>query len=320
MNISLFALPLPAGRGGLGEEAAEYAARLRDVTRSYGAVRAVKGIDVEIRRGETVALLGPNGAGKTTTISMLLGLLPPTAGSIEVFGLPPGEAIQQSRIGAMLQEGKLMSGVRVGELIDFVRSLHPAPLPKDELLELAGLGGLEKRRVDRLSGGQTQRVRFAMAIAGNPEMLVLDEPTAALDVEARRAFWASMRAYAAEGHTVLFATHYLEEAETFASRLVIIAQGQIIADGTVPEIQARYGQPQVAFTRVDAALTGYEQLPGVQRWELAGERVILYTRDADTTVRALVSSALPWKDLEVKSADLEEVFISLVHHKKGAAS
>ena len=227
---------------------AERVVQMRGVTKTFGSVRAVDGIDVEIRRGETVALLGPNGAGKTTSISMLLGLLKPTTGAVEVFGQSPEQAIKHSLIGAMLQEGKLMSGVRVGEFLDFVRSLHPAPLPRHKLLDLAGLSALEHRRVDRLSGGQTQRVRFAMAIAGNPELLVLDEPTAAMDVEARREFWTSMHAYAAEGHTILFATHYLEEAETSASRLMIIAQGRVIADGTVQEIQARYGEPRVAFT------------------------------------------------------------------------
>jgi ABC-2 type transport system ATP-binding protein len=297
---------------------AEPIARLRGITKTYGPVRAVNGIDLEIRRGETVALLGPNGAGKTTTINMLLGLLTPTAGTIEAFGMPPTQAIQQSKIGAMLQEGKLMSGVRVGEFLDFVRGLHPAPLPRDELLELSGLRALEKRRVDRLSGGQTQRVRFAMAIAGAPELLVLDEPTAAMDVEARRDFWTSMHAYAARGHTILFATHYLEEAETSASRLVIIAQGQIIADGTVQEIQARYGEPRVAFTCLDETVTGFDQLPGVQHSQIEGDRVTLHTQDADATVRALVASNIPWKDLEVKSNDLEETFIRLVHHDKGA--
>ncbi len=297
---------------------AEPIARLRGITKTYGPVRAVNGIDLEIRRGETVALLGPNGAGKTTTINMLLGLLTPTAGTIETFGMPPTQAIQQSKIGAMLQEGKLMSGVRVGEFLDFVRGLHPAPLPRDELLELSGLRALEKRRVDRLSGGQTQRVRFAMAIAGAPELLVLDEPTAAMDVEARRDFWTSMHAYAARGHTILFATHYLEEAETSASRLVIIAQGQIIADGTVQEIQARYGEPRVAFTCLDETVTGFDQLPGVQHSQIEGDRVTLHTQDADATVRALVASNIPWKDLEVKSNDLEETFIRLVHHDKGA--
>ena len=298
-------------------DGAETVIRLQGVTRHYGAVQAVKGIDLEIRRGETVALLGPNGAGKTTTISMLLGLLTPTAGKVEVFGMSPSEAIQQSRIGAMLQEGKLMPGVHVGEFLEFVRSLHPAPLPKDQLMEIAGLKGLEKRRVDRLSGGQTQRVRFAMAIAGDPEILVLDEPTAAMDVEARREFWTSMHAYAALGHTILFATHYLEEAETSASRLVIIALGQIITDGTVGEIQDRYGQPRVTFTCPTAAVTWFEKFPGVQRSEVQGERVTLHTQDTDATVRALVSSPVPWKDIEVKHNDLEETFIQLVHNGKG---
>jgi ABC-2 type transport system ATP-binding protein len=292
--------------------------RLEGITKSYGAVRAVKGIDLEIRRGETVALLGPNGAGKTTTISMLLGLLTPTAGTLEVFGLSPAQAIAQSRVGAMLQEGKLMPGVRVGEFLDFVRGLHPAPMPRAQLLKLADLGELENRRVDRLSGGQTQRVRFALAIAGNPDLLLLDEPTAAMDVEARREFWASMRAYAALGHTILFATHYLEEAELFASRLVIIAQGHIIADGSVPEIQARFGEPRVMFTCLSAATDEAERFPGVHQVEARGERVTLHTRDADATVRALVASGIAWKELQVKSSDLEETFITLVQSEKGA--
>ncbi len=300
------------------KDGSERVVQLRGLTRTFGAVRAVNGIDLEIRRGETVALLGPNGAGKTTTISMLLGLLTPTSGTVEVFGVSPAQAIAQSKIGAMLQEGKLMPGVRVGEFLDFVRSLHPTPMPKSKLLDLADLGSLEKRRVDRLSGGQTQRVRFAMAIAGNPELLLLDEPTAAMDVEARREFWTSMHAYAAEGHTILFATHYLEEAETSASRLVIIAQGQVIADGTVPEIQTRYGEPRVTFTLQSDVATGFERLPGVQQSEVVGERVTLHTQNADATVRALVGSAILWQDLEVKSNNLEETFIKLVHQGKGA--
>jgi ABC-2 type transport system ATP-binding protein len=287
---------------------------LRGISKAYGAVPAVHGIDLDIFRGETIALLGPNGAGKTTTIGMILGLVQPTAGSILVFGGTPAEAIRQSRIGAMLQDGKLMPGVHVGELLDFVCSLHPAPLPKGELLELAGLVGLERRRVDRLSGGQTQRVRFAMAIAGAPELLVLDEPTAAMDVEARREFWSSMRAYAAEGRTILFATHYLEEAESSASRLVIVARGQILEDGTVQQIQQRYGEPRVSFECPSPKSEGeFAHFPGVYRSELQGERVILHTADADATVRSLVGSAVAWRDLEVKSNDLEDTFITLVH-------
>jgi len=291
---------------------------LRDVVKSYGAVQAVKGMSLEIRRGETVALLGPNGAGKTTTLSMLLGLLPPTAGRVQVMGTSPADAIRRSLVGAMLQEGKLMSGVRVGEFIDFVRSLHPAPLARGRLLEVAGLQGLENRRLDRLSGGQSQRARFAMAIAGDPELLVLDEPTAAMDVEARREFWASMRAYASQGHTVLFATHYLEEAESFASRLVIIARGSVIADGAVREIEQRYGEPHVAFTLPDAAAdtSTFARYPGVTACEQHGPRVTLLTNDADATMRALANSAIPWRDVEVKGANLEETFVALVHQKE----
>ena len=295
----------------------EIVVALQGITKSYGTLQAVKGIDLAIRRGEIVALLGPNGAGKTTTISMLLGLLTPTNGSITLFGLSPAKAIAQSRVGAMLQEGKLMPGVTVGEFIDFVRSLHPTPLPKTQLLAIAEIADLLDRRIDRLSGGQTQRVRFAMAIAGDPELLVLDEPTAAMDVESRRAFWASMHSYAALGHTVLFATHYLEEAKAFASRLVIIAEGRIIADGTVRDIQERYGQPHIAFSTAHATVAEYARLSGVQRSAVQGERVTLYTRDPDATTLALLTSHLPWHDLEVTSADLEETFITLVH--QGAA-
>jgi ABC-2 type transport system ATP-binding protein len=296
------------------------AVRLRGLKKQFGAVRAVDGVSLEIQRGETVALLGPNGAGKTTTIAMLLGLLAPTAGTVEVFGAAPAHAIRTSRIGAMLQEGRLMTGVRIGEFIQFVRGLHPAPLAYAHLIELAGLGGLEGRRMDRLSGGQTQRVRFAMAIAGNPEMLVLDEPTAAMDVEARREFWEGMHRYAALGHTVLFATHYLEEAEASASRVVIIAGGRVITDGTVPEIQRRYGATHVTFNSDGATAEGYARLPGVEAAEAAGTRVSLRTGDADATVRALVTGTAPWRDLAVSRSSLEDIFVALVQQGKEAVA
>ena len=317
MTISIY------DRGAIAERAkpygdnAEAIVRLQGIAKAYGSVSAVAGIDLEIRRGETIALLGPNGAGKSTTIGMLLGLIEPTAGSVELFGVSPAEAIHESRVGAMLQDGKLMPGVHVGEFLDFVRSLHKEPLSKDELLDLAGLRGLESRRVDRLSGGQTQRVRFAMAIAGAPSLLVLDEPTAGMDVEARRDFWASMHAYAEQGRTILFATHYLEEAATSASRLVIIARGRTLVDGTVQEIQQRFGEPRVSFTLVgEEESTLWEQFPGVEQCETQGQRVTLRTRDQDATVRALTASPVGWKDLEVKSNDLEDTFIALVHAGK----
>ncbi len=185
------------------------AIQFSSVVKQYGAIRAVNSLDLSMERGQSVALLGPNGAGKSTTISMLLGLAIPDAGSIEVFGLTPQDAVREGLIGAMLQEGDLVPGLKVRELIDFIRRLYPDPLGLDEILRLADLTELVDRRTDKLSGGQAERVRFALAIAGQPHLLVLDEPTAAMDASSRRAFWASMRAYAAQGHTILFATHYL---------------------------------------------------------------------------------------------------------------
>jgi ABC-2 type transport system ATP-binding protein len=306
----------------IGEAALDVPAlQLRGACKSYGAVQAVRGIDLRIERGETVALLGPNGAGKSTTIGMLLGLLEPSSGAVTVFGTTAAEAIRRSHVGAMLQDERLMAGAHVGEFLDFVRGLHPAGMSRDQLIHIAGLEGLEARRVDRLSGGQTQRVRFAMAIAGNPDLLVLDEPTAAMDVESRRDFWVRMGAYAELGNTILFATHYLEEAEMFASRLVIMARGQVVADGTVQDIQQRYGEPRITFvSRNGGNLIRFQQLPGVTRAELQGEHVTLHTLDADTTVQGLVRSNLSWKQLQVRTNDLEETFLRLVSDKNKEAA
>jgi ABC-2 type transport system ATP-binding protein len=301
---------MPAARH-TGETTAD-AVSLRGLTKSFGALRAVDGLNLEVQRGETVALLGPNGAGKTTTISMFLGLLAPDGGTASVLGMAPGAAIQSGRVGAMLQEGSLMPGARVGELLDYVLSLRSSPRRREDLIAMAGLAGLERRRVDRLSGGQTQRVRFALAVASEPELLVLDEPTAAMDVEARHEFWASMRAYTAAGRTVLFATHYLEEAEAFASRVVIISRGRIVADGTVAELKRSVGTQTVRFQAPFSGSLEFERLPGVAQVERQGERVTLKTTDADATVRALVTSGAAWQDLEVASASMDDVFMALV--------
>jgi ABC-2 type transport system ATP-binding protein len=301
------------------DEANEPAVSLRGLTKTFGALRAVDDLNLEIRRGETVALLGPNGAGKSTTISMLLGLLAPDGGSASVLGMPAAAAVQAGRIGAMLQEGSLMPGVRVGELLDFALGLRPsgAGITREHLLTTAGLAGLERRRVDRLSGGQTQRLRFALAIASQPEVLVLDEPTAAMDVEARHAFWANMRTYASAGRTVLFATHYLEEAEAFASRVVVLAHGRIVADGTVEELKQTVSLRTVRFRSADAPYDALARLPGVRQVALDGAAVTLRTGDADATVRGLVGGGIAWREIEVQSANLEDVFMKLVG--RGAA-
>jgi len=186
---------------------------LSGLTKSYGNVRAVRGVDVAVDPGETVAILGPNGAGKSTTIDMVLGLARPDAGSVTVFGKPPAEAVKSGLVGAMLQTGSLIQFLSVRELVTMVASLYPHPLEVDEVLRLTGTAALGERRTTKLSGGESQRVRFAIALVADPDLLVLDEPTAALDVEGRRDFWAAMRAVAARGKTIVFATHYLEEAD-----------------------------------------------------------------------------------------------------------
>src|SRR5436190_16676261 len=220
-----------------------FAIEIRDLRRHYGAVRAVDGVDLLVRRGEVVALLGPNGAGKTTTLDALLGLSTPDSGRVALFGRPPRAAIAAGQIGAVLQDGALLPGAKVGELIGAMAALQPAPSPFTEVVGAAGVGDLLDRRVEKLSGGQAQRVRFALALVGNPDLLVLDEPTAGLDTAARRAFWAAVRGYAAAGRTVLFSTHYLEEADEVADRIVLIAAVRHAGDGA-----ARVRRPDRART------------------------------------------------------------------------
>jgi ABC-2 type transport system ATP-binding protein len=281
------------------------------VSKSFGEVQAVDTLDLEVCSGETVALLGPNGAGKTTAISMLLGLALPDTGRIEVLGGSADQAVTDGRIGAMLQEGSLITGLTVKELIDFVRRLYPTPLPLGEVLELTGLTDIAGRRADRLSGGQTQLVRYALSIAGAPQLLVLDEPTAAMDVESRRAFWASMQAYAAEGRTIVFATHYLEEADENADRIVIIARGRVIADGTPTEIRAMSGPHCIIFTLGDQPSVGLDRLPGVISVDIRGANAELRTDNLDATLRALYYSGLDVRNIEVIGADLEDAFVTL---------
>jgi ABC-2 type transport system ATP-binding protein len=285
------------------------------VSKSYGSVRAVEGLDLTIDAGSTVALLGPNGAGKSTSIGMLLGLVRPSAGEIRVFGDAPDTAVKRGRVGAMLQDGALVPGLTVREVVSFIRGLYPDPMPLEEILALANLTDLAGRRADRLSGGQAQRVRFAIAIAGAPRLLVLDEPTAAMDVESRRAFWASMREYAASGRTVLFATHYLEEADENADRVIVIARGRVVADGSPQEIKAAVGTGTVRFTIGDQSTAGLDALPGVSAVEIRGTIARLRTTDPDATVQALYATGLHVSDLEVKGADLEDAFLSLTHDR-----
>jgi ABC-2 type transport system ATP-binding protein len=290
--------------------------RLNALTKSYrtpqGVVHAVRGIDVSISPGETVALLGPNGAGKSTTIDMLLGLAEPDSGDVSLLGRAPRDAVDAGLVGAMLQTGgSLIRDLSVRELVSMMASLYPAPLDVDEVLELTGIGDIADRRTQKLSGGQTQRVRFAAALVSDPELLVLDEPTVAMDVEGRRGFWSAMRAFAARGKTVVFATHYLEEADANADRAVLMSHGRVVADGPMTEIKARVGLRTIRATLAIADVDQLAQLAGVTTAERHGASVLLRCADSDAAIRALLRDYADVRDIEIASAGLEEAFVQL---------
>jgi ABC-2 type transport system ATP-binding protein len=288
---------------------------VRGLTKSFrtpqGIVAAVRGIDLVIAPGETVALLGPNGAGKSTTIDMLLGLARPDAGEVSLFGTSPAEAVAAGRIAAMLQTGTLIKALAVREIVAMVASLYPDPLGVDAVLELTGLTRLAHQRTEKLSGGESQRVRFAVALVANADLLVLDEPTVAMDVEGRHAFWATMRDVAAAGKTIIFATHYLEEADAFADRVVLMAQGRIVADGSTTEIKARVGRRTIRATLPDADLDVLRALPGVATADRRGDAITLLCEDSDLAIRALLAADADVHDIEISGAGLEEAFLEL---------
>jgi ABC-2 type transport system ATP-binding protein len=290
-----------------------------NVTKVYGHLRAVDGLSLELRPGETVAFLGPNGAGKSTSLDMLLALRKPTSGRIRMFGSDPYHAVKSGRVGAMLQSGGLMPEVTVRELVTLVTGFHPRPLPVDQTLRRAGVAGFAGQRVDKLSGGQTQRVRFALAIVGECDLIVLDEPTTAMDVETRQAFWANMKAEVAEGRTLLFATHYLEEADQAADRILVINKGRLLADGTPGEIKARAGAKRISF-RLDqvneAFLLG---LPALVNLEIRHDLVQIQSSDSDRTLYALLGAGCRPREIEVSSLGLEQAFLAITAEDNNVA-
>lgn len=288
----------------------EAAIRLTALHKSFGSVQAVRGIDLTIAPGEVVAFLGPNGAGKSTTIDMVLGLSSPDSGSVAVFGNGPVSAVRSGRVGAMLQSGALLPDVTVKELVATFAALHHHPLPVSEALRRAEITDIAGTATTKLSGGQSQRVRYALALVPDPDLLVLDEPTVAMDVEVRRAFWASMREFTGSGKTVLFATHYLEEADDFADRVVVLAGGQVVADGTGAQIKATVTGRTIS-TVVDAAATDLADLPGVRDVERQGPRTVLRCSDSDAALRALVHRFSDARDIEVRTGNLEDAFLEL---------
>jgi len=296
-------------------ELQQHAVELRGIEKTFkspaGPVHAVRGVDIAIAPGEVVALLGPNGAGKSTTVDVLLGLTKADDGTATLFGRPPAEAVRSGKVGAMLQTGSLLRDLSVRELVTVVGSLYPKPFDVDEVLELVGITGLAERRTQKLSGGETQRVRFALALVTNPELLVLDEPTAAMDVEGRHAFWTTMRAFAARGKTVLFATHYLEEADAYADRAVLLARGRVVIDGPTTEIKGLVGLRTIRATLPGADLDVLLRLPGVSSAERRGEAVVLRCVDSDAAIRGLLERFPRVRDIEISGAGFEEAFLEL---------
>ncbi|MFJ1972045.1 ABC transporter ATP-binding protein [Streptomyces sp. NPDC087903] len=282
------------------------------VSKSYGDVRAVDGLTLRLHPGETVALLGPNGAGKSTTLDLLLGLKQADSGTVRIFGTGPREAIVAGRVGAMLQSGGLMDEVTVRELVTLACDLHPRAYPVADVLARAGVTQIADRKVNKLSGGQAQRVRFALATAGDSDLIVLDEPTTGMDVSARQAFWATMREQADQGRTVLFATHYLEEADAIADRVLVLHRGRLLADGTAAEIKAKAGARRVSFDLegpVDEA--PLRNLPFLTSIDVSAQTVRIQSSDADATVHALYGLGVYPRNLEVAGLGLEQAFVAI---------
>ena len=294
---------------------------LHGLTKRFGRVTAVDGVSVEVAHGQIVALLGPNGAGKSTTVDMLLGLTKPDAGEVTVAGGSPRDAVDRGLLGAMMQNGALLPDVTVGEIVGLVVSTHARPLPAAEVIARAGLQNLLKRRCGKLSGGERQRVRFALALAGNPDLLVLDEPTAAMDVDGRRAFWAAIREFAATGRTVLFATHYLAEAEDYADRVVLMRHGAVVADGAVAEVRAAVSGRVLKAVVPGAGESDLAELPGVTTVQLRAGRAELACADSDAAIRALLAKYPQAADIEITALGLEEAFLALTADEtEGAAA
>src|SRR5580700_5095823 len=285
-------------------------ASLEGVGKNYGEIRALRNVNFSVRAGQVVALLGPNGAGKTTAVKLLLGLLEPNSGKARVFGGDPTHPQNRMRTGAMLQVGRVPETLRVHEHIDLFSTYYPKPLPLEEVLAVAGLEKLRDRKFGDLSGGQRQRTLFALAICGDPDLLFLDEPTAGLDVEARRALWEQIRRLIDRGKTVLLTTHYLEEADALADRIAVINQGEIIAEGTPAEIKSQTSGKRIrCITALN--LAALLQIPGVTDVKRDREAVEIHTGEGESVVRLLLARDPSLSGLEISSAGLEEAFLSL---------
>jgi ABC-2 type transport system ATP-binding protein len=286
------------------------AVRIHRVTKAFGEVRAVHELDLVIGRGEVVAFLGPNGAGKTTTIDLVLGLSRPTSGQVEVLGLSPRQAVARGLVSAVMQTGGLLRDLTVAETLELTASLFRDTRPVDEVMARAGIADIADRRVGRCSGGQQQRLRFAMALLPDPELLILDEPTTGMDVEGRRDFWSAIRADTRRGRTVVFATHYLEEADAYADRIVLVRHGRVVADGTAAQIKALSTGRTVRATWPGADLDRLRELTAADSVEQRGDSVLVRSGDSDAVARYLLTRT-DARDVEIAGRGLEDAFIAL---------
>ncbi|WP_446210879.1 ABC transporter ATP-binding protein [Micromonospora sp. IBSANI012] len=286
------------------------AVELAGLRKSFGPVTAVDSLDLRIAPGEVVAFLGPNGAGKTTTIDMLLGLARPDAGTVRIFGGDPGDAVRHGRVTAVMQTGGLLKDLTVAEMVRMTAHFHGRTRPVAEVLARAGLTEAADRPVGKCSGGQQQRLRFALALLPDPDLMILDEPTTGMDVEGRRDFWQAIRADARAGRTVVFATHYLDEADAYADRIVLVRQGRVVADGTTAEIKNLAAGRLVRATLPNADQAALAALPGVVAVEVRGDGVVVRCDDSDAVARHLLTRTAA-RDVEITSRNLEDAFLAL---------
>ncbi|CAM3039858.1 ABC transporter ATP-binding protein [Paenibacillus sediminis] len=286
---------------------------LERVTKQYGPNKAVDHLSLSIKSGQVVALLGPNGAGKTTAISLILGLKRPTAGTVRLLGGNPQDEHIRGRIGAILQEVDVIDRLKVKEVIDLFRSYYAHPMPTERLLRLAGLEKEAELFTEHLSGGQKRRLQFALALSGDPEVIFLDEPTVGMDVTSRRVFWEMLRALAQGGRTIVLTTHYLEEADAIADRILVINHGKIVADGTPDQLKGSLGGRYISFIAGPAIQQDdLAALPGIDRTEWNGRHVKLYTANTDSLLFSLVERGFDMKDIEIKGGGLNEVFEQVI--------
>jgi ABC-2 type transport system ATP-binding protein len=283
---------------------------LVDAHKKFGSLEALRGISLSVKPGELVGLLGPNGAGKTTAISLMLGLRQPTSGTSRLFGLEPRDLRARSRTGVMLQESGIPLTLKVREVVELFRTYYPEPLPTDTVVEMAGLSEFQGSLVGKLSGGQRQRVYFALAICGDPDALFLDEPTVGLDTATRRSFWDQVRGFKRHGKSIVLTTHYLDEADALADRVVVIDHGLIVADDSPEEIRKLVPGKKVEFSWPGATTAALAGLP-VEGLVIDGPRVSFLTSDAEEVLRTLFAKGAPISDLEVVGAGLEEAVLVL---------